>query len=388
MALESSRDIAFRIAAELQAAGHLAYWVGGCVRDRQLGREPKDYDIATSALPDQVLALIPGTQMVGASFGVALAPGNVEIATFRSESAYTDGRRPDQVIYETDPALDAARRDFTINALYFDPVRNQLHDFTGGLSDLKEGILRAIGDPSARFEEDHLRLLRAIRFAVRFRYTIEQNTFDAIRSQAPNISRIAGERLHEEMRLILTGSNLDLAWQLLNSTGLLNQLLPERKAGERLQELQTPASLPLAWAALLEGMPDTRSIYGRFRFSREEAEQCQDLLDCEREFLEIANLPIAELKRFVRKRNFSDHLALYRAKHDKEFPALPAWTQKQLWPEPLLNGDDLLALGLAPGPQFRDILTALETAQLEDRIHTRDQALALAQSSCHIHREG
>lgn len=384
MTLESPRNLALHIVRNLTAAGYVAYWVGGCVRDQLLGLAPKDYDVATAAPPEVVLRLFAGATLVGASFGVVLVPGGVEVATFRSEMNYTDGRRPEHVSYETDPALDAARRDFTINALYYDPLTDKVIDFTGGQVDLAAGLIRAIGNPRERFAEDHLRLLRAVRFAARFRYTIEPATLDALREMAPLIRRIAGERLHDEMRRIFTGPNLDLAWTFLNTTGLWQQLVPDAPDGERLARLQGPVSAALGWAALLRQIEEPRKVFQAFRFSREEAEQCEDLLQCESWFHRASQLTTAELKRFIRRTNFSEHLDLHRATHG-ETPAYQhlrelqqQWSADQLFPAPLLNGEDLIALGLSPGPRFRQILNELEDAQLEDRIQTREEAVRLA----------
>lgn len=383
MATESSRAIALRHVERLQAARHLAYWVGGCVRDMLLGHEPKDIDIATSAPPDVVLDLLPGSTLVGASFGVVLAPGRVEIATFRSESSYHDGRRPSEVRYETDPALDAARRDFTINAIYFDPVSQDIHDFTGGQQDLKTGIIRAIGNAQERFNEDHLRLLRAVRFAARFGYTIEPTTFEAIRELAPKLTRIAGERIHDEMRRILTGPNLDQVWQLLDTTGLFKQLVPEARSA-RLARLQAPINLALGWAALLEGVADPSRIFRTCNFSNEERQACRRLLESESRFAHLDQLRIAALKRFLRLDDFDDHLRLHIATHGGTKAAeqirrwQQQWSHEDLHPQPLLDGNDLLTLGIPAGPAYRDILHRIEDAQLEGTITTRDQAVALA----------
>lgn len=377
MPLESSRQIALQIVRDLTNAGHRAYWVGGCVRDQLLGLTPKDYDVATDAHPDTVLRLFEGSSLVGASFGVVLAPGGVEVATFRSEGQYRDGRRPDVVRYETDPARDAARRDFTMNAIYYDPLADRVLDFTGGRQDLESGVVRAIGEPRERFSEDHLRLLRAVRFAARFRYTIDATTFEAMRELAPLIRRVAGERLHDEMRRILTGPNLDCAWRYLKESSLFAEMVPEAMAGDRITRLEGAVSVALGWAALLEGVTDPRDIYHRFRFSSEEAEQCSDLLECESRFDRIETMTVAEQKRFARKANFNEHLQLRRATRG-ELNWTQQWSHAELWPAPLLNGQDLIAMGLEPGPQFKEILTRIENAQLEGRALSRADAERLA----------
>jgi tRNA nucleotidyltransferase/poly(A) polymerase len=384
MALESQREMAYQVVLTLQHANHLAYWVGGCVRDQRMGLEPKDFDVATSAHPQQVLALFPGAQLVGASFGVVLLEGGIEIATFRSESQYTDGRRPSQVQYETNPALDASRRDFTINAMFFDPIRNQLYDFVGGEADLEAGLIRAIGNPIDRFAEDHLRLLRAIRFAARFGFQIEPLTFAAIETQAASLQRISGERIHDEMRHILTGPNLQQAEALLRQSRLLEQIIPYPCLGQRLARLQPPVSLSLAWAALLEKVENPREVYRRFRFSDQEATLCQDLLENEASIEALPSATLPTLKRFLRKPNIEDHLALHRATFGETAASeflegqLTRWSTQDLWPTPLLDGKDLIALDLAPGPRFREILNRIEDAQLSGEISTREQAIELA----------
>lgn len=396
MPLESSRDLALRIVRELAGAGYVAYWVGGCVRDQLLGLIPKDYDVATSAVPEVVLGLFRGSTLVGASFGVVLVPGGVEVATFRSEMNYEDGRRPEQVLFETEASRDALRRDFTINALYYDPLRDEVIDFVGGQADLQAGVIRAIGDARERFAEDHLRLLRAVRFSSRFRYEIEAGTFEALREMAPKIRRIAEERIHDEMRRVLTGPNLELAWRYLSSSGLWEALVPEAPRGERLAKLGGGISVGLGWAALLDGVADPREIFRRFRFSREEAYSCQDLLESERCFAELDEMSVAELKRFLRKLNLEEHFALHRATYGESSSLKSVmemqrrWTSEELWPEPLLDGRDLIELGLVPGPEFGSLLRGLEDAQLEGRVQTREAAveLVLSQSGRDVHSEG
>ncbi len=369
--------------ARLAAAGHLAYWVGGCVRDFLLGREPKDFDIATAAQPQEVLALFPGSEMVGAHFGVALLPNGIEVATFRSEASYFDGRHPGEVRFETDPRLDAARRDFTINALYYDPLHEQVHDFVGGRADLSAGIIRAIGNPSARFAEDHLRLLRAVRFAARFHYAIEPDTLAAMRAAAPLLPRISGERILAEMNRMLSGPNLPIVWRYLDEAGLWRSLAPDSPAGGRLARLRSPVSTALGWAALLEAHPRPHLVYHLCRFSASLRAHCAELLAQEPSLANAPNLSTPGLKRLLRQPTFPEHLELHRATHG-ESPAWQylvdaerRWQPAELWPPPLLTGVDLITLGLKPGPLFRNILEQLEDAQLEQRISTREEALAL-----------
>ncbi len=384
MELEADRELATRIVERLQGAGYTAYWVGGCVRDQLMGRKPKDFDVATSAKPEVVLGLFPGAQLVGASFGVVLHGGGIEIATFRSEGNYRDGRRPEEIRYETEAALDATRRDFTINAIFYDPVSNETIDFVGGKSDLEAGVVRAIGDPHVRFGEDHLRLLRAVRFAARFRFALEAKTFAAMTEMASLIVKIAGERLHDEMRRILTGPNLDLAWKHLSESGLMRAMVPEAKAGFRLTSLSGAVSVSLGWAALLEGVEDANPVYRRFRFSEEEKHACADLLANEDRFRTLSQMSLSHLKRFLRRANINDHLELHRATHGEtsayRFASemVASLGPEILFPAPLIDGRDLIALGLEPGPRFSQILKQVEDAQLEGRIQSKEEALRLA----------
>ncbi len=372
------------IVQQLVAAGHSAFWVGGCVRDFLLGLVPKDYDVATSAHPEQVLALFPGSELVGAHFGVVLLPGGMEVATYRSEKNYEDGRHPGDVRFEKDPELDAARRDFTINALYYDPLREEVYDFTGGRKDLEQGIIRAIGDPPLRFREDHLRLLRAIRFAARFGYTIEPQTLEAMNQSAASIRRIAAERIHDEMRLILRGPNLDLVWQYLEKTTLWRQLVPQAPAGGRLARLRPPSSTALGWAALLEGHPSPQTVFEDYRFSQEERTHCRQLLETEPLLGSASGLPLPQLKRLVRGPLFREQMELHRATYGESpvwlylLDRSSAWSHEELWPSPLLDGRDLIAQGLTPGPSFSTILERIENAQLAGEISTREEALKLA----------
>lgn len=369
--------------ARLAAAGHLAYWVGGCVRDLLLGREPKDFDIATAAQPQEVLALFPGSELVGAHFGVVLLPNGIEVATFRSEAGYVDGRRPGEVRFETSPRLDAARRDFTINALYYDPLQERVHDFVGGRADLSAGIIRAIGNPSARFAEDHLRLLRAVRFAARFQYTIEPGTLAAMRAAAPLLPRISGERILAEMNRMLSGPNLPIVWLYLDEAGLWRSLAPDSPAGGRLARLRSPVSTALGWAALLEAHPRPQLVYQLCRFPASLRAHCAELLAQEPALANATNLSTPALKRLLRQPTFPEHLELHRATYGESpawqylLEAERRWQSAELWPPPLLTGADLIALGLKPGPLFGNILEQLEDAQLEQRISTREEALAL-----------
>jgi poly(A) polymerase len=236
------KEFAERIVRSLRDAGHQAYLVGGCVRDLVLGVEPTDYDVATDATPDEVMRIFPETYAVGAQFGVVLVPlrddanRTVEVATFRSDIGYSDGRHPDQVCFSQSAREDVERRDFTINGLLLDPVKNEVLDFVGGRKDLDAGIIRAIGDPALRFSEDKLRMLRAVRFAARFGYTIEPPTFAAIQKLAVGISQVSRERVRDELTKMLTEGRARQAFMLLDQTGLLREVLPEISAMKGVQQ--------------------------------------------------------------------------------------------------------------------------------------------------------
>ncbi|MBV9039049.1 MAG: CCA tRNA nucleotidyltransferase [Acidobacteriaceae bacterium] len=428
-------ELAIEIIRILWQRRFKAFLVGGCVRDRLLGVVPKDYDVSTDAGPSQLLELFPGAQTVGAHFGVVLVRRDndiqVEVSTFRSEGIYTDGRRPDEVYFESDPALDAQRRDFTINGLFEDPITRQVYDYVGGKADLQAGVIRAIGNPEQRFAEDHLRMLRAVRFAARLRFQIEDNTLRAIRKLAPQICRISAERIREELTRILTEGGARYGFELLDETGLLSCLLPEVKAFQgvqqppqyhpegdvwthvlmMLEQLRQP-SRTLAWAVLLHdvGKPPTFRVADRIRFdghaevgaimakkrlsqlkaSNEEIEQVTSLVANHMRFKDVQQMRVSTLKRFLRLPHFDEHLELHRLdcmasngyteayRFVKE--QLNQLQEDELRPPRLLTGDDLIKTGYRPGPQFGPALEAVETAQLEGEIRTRAEALKLAQS--------
>lgn len=434
MVSSSGRTLAASITATLRSHGHKAWLVGGCVRDELLGLKPKDYDVATSAAPQQILDYYPKAELIGAHFGVVLVrePGSqVEVATFRSEHGYRDGRHPDHVTFETDPRQDALRRDFTINALYRDPFTGEVLDFAGGQDDLKAGIIRAIGNPAARFEEDHLRLIRAIRFAARFDYTIEPATLTAIQTCAHNITAVSMERVRDELLRILTEGHARRGFELLDTSGLLVHLLPEIKAFQGVQqppqfhpegdvwthvllmlEQLGPATPTLALGVLLHdvGKPRTFRIAERIRFdghaevgermtkgilhrlrcSSEHIERAASLVANHMRFKDAQRMKQSTLKRFLRTPHFEEHLELHRLDcmssnrnlENYEFVSqvLAQTPPEELKPARLITGDDLIALGLNPGPEFSRILTAVEDAQLEGSIGTREEALALARS--------
>ena len=444
------KDFATQIVRTLQQAGHQAYLVGGCVRDLLLGREPTDYDVATDATPDQVMRMFPCSYGVGAKFGVVLVSEGeggaaqtgtgdeannstvVEVATFRSDMGYSDGRHPDQVRYTKDPKEDVQRRDFTINGLLLEPLKNEVLDFVGGQADIKASIIRTIGEPEHRFREDKLRMLRAVRFAARLGYTIHPATFDAIKRLAPEINQVSHERIREELSKMLTEGHSRVAFELLQETGLLQQVLPEVAAMRGVQQppqfhpegdvwihtllllenLPQPCPKTLAWAALLHdvGKPPTfrvapdrirfdghvdvgvkmaEQIFRRLRFSNHEAEQISALIANHMRFADVQRMKESTLKRFLRLPHFEQHLELHRldcisahgdlSLYDFTREKLTSMPEEQIRPAPLITGNDLISAGYKPGPSFKEILSALEDAQLEGRLHTKEDALEFAQ---------
>jgi poly(A) polymerase len=422
-ASNSARDDALQIVHTLRGAGHIAYFAGGCVRDQLLGLQPKDYDVATDAPPDRVRELFRKTQHVGAAFGVTLVRqgrSTTEVATFRTDVNYTDGRRPDSVRFTT-PQEDAQRRDFTINGLFFDPIENNVIDYVGGQNDLRTKTLRAIGEPDTRFKEDHLRLLRAIRFAARFDLTIEPNTTAAIRAHAEHLKRISPERIAEELRLMLTPPTRIAAWRALWDFCLIHVIfrtLPERPqtplpveryASPLFPQLAPgePVSFGLALAALTldfraAGHADhaillllfDREVGGSVQACRTTLKISNDESDLMQECLALAPLllpdppTVACMKRFLAKPSSSEARRMLAAIAGADSINRPRiqWLAKQfaalelgdVAPPPLITGDDLTAAGLAPGPVFKRVLDQVYDAQLEDRVTTKEAALAMA----------
>jgi tRNA nucleotidyltransferase/poly(A) polymerase len=437
-----SRTEAIEIAAELRSRGFQAWLVGGCVRDLVLGREPKDYDIATEARPEQLLRLFPKAQLVGAQFGVVLVDG-VEIATFRSDHAYADGRHPEGVTFETDPKQDVLRRDFTINALLLDPsalnssstpssLSPQVLDYVGGLSDLRAGIIRAIGDPEQRFEEDHLRMLRAVRFAARFGFDIDPATMAAILKLHAHILRVSPERIREELVRILTEGGARRGFEILDASGLLRDILPEIAAMKGVEQppefhpegdvwthtlimlegLQSP-SPALALGVLLHdvGKPGTfriagrirfdghvelgeriaRDILNRLRFSNAEIDQVIALIANHMRFSHVHQMRESTLKRMLRLDRFDEHLELHRLDCSSSHGHLENYefaktkfeqsAPEELRPVRLVTGDDLIAAGYPPGPDFSRMLELTEDAQLEARIHNKEEGLDLVRAT-------
>lgn len=433
MTAASSEQLAKQIIQILHDHEHQAFLVGGCVRDRLLHLAPKDYDVSTDATPDQLCTYFPRAETVGAHFGVVLVNGekgqHVEVATFRSEGVYTDGRRPDQVHFEKDPALDAKRRDFTINGLMEDPLSGEVLDYVQGQSDLRNGVVRAIGDPLRRFEEDHLRMLRAVRFAARLRFVIDPDTLYAIQTLAPRIKSISAERIRDELVRIMTEGGARRGLELLDETRLLQYVLPEVKAYQgvaqppefhpegdvwkhvllMLGNLKKP-STTLAFGVLFHdiGKPPTfriadrirfdghaevgaamaRNVLTRLKFPHNESDQITSLVANHMKFKDVRQMRTSTLKRFLRLPDFEEHLELHRLDCLASNGRTDAYnfvrekrdefSHEELRPVRLLTGRDLIAAGYKPGPPFAHVLEQVETAQLEGEIHTRQEAVDLA----------
>ncbi len=436
----NAKDLALRICRTLSANGHQAYLVGGCVRDLELGRTPADYDVATDAPPDRVEKLFPGSITVGAKFGVILAVedgAQVEVATFRSDVGYSDGRHPDHVVYSRTPEEDVRRRDFTINGLLLDPQSGKVLDFVGGRDDLKAGLVRAIGEPERRFAEDKLRLVRAVRFAARFGYRIEAQTFAAIRKLAPLVRQVSAERLREELTRLLTEGAARRAFEILNEAGLLGPLLPDiaRMKGVQqppefhpegdvwihtllmLEQLPAGCSPTLAWGVLLHdvGKPPTfrppsgpgdrirfdghvevgavmaKAICRELRFSNDDIAQIESLVANHLRFKDVAQMRTSTLKRFVRLPRFEEHLELHRLDCLSSHRHLDAYEfvqrflaetpPEEVRPARLVTGEDLKEMGFLPGPRFKEILQAVEDVQLDGKLVGREEALAFVRGS-------
>jgi tRNA nucleotidyltransferase/poly(A) polymerase len=381
-------DYARFISQRLREAGYQAYLVGGCVRDLLLGRRPKDYDVATDASPEGVLELFPAAGLVGAHFGVVLVrdgDSQIEVATFRSDAGYSDGRRPDAVAFVHDPRQDAARRDFTINALFLDAATNEVLDYVGGRADLAAGLIRAIGNAEERFQEDHLRLLRAVRFAARLGFRIEEATLAAIRKLAPLVQLVAAERVREEMNQILREGAGGV--ELLFETGLMANVLPDvildpERPLARLRRARPGELSPvLAWAALLFDVDRdaVALLLKRLRFSCTDADEVMSLLKNTSRLLEIDTMRIAEKKRLMRDPLFAGYLTMRRLCGEPALD-LPLYTDQDLHPAKLLSGLDLLELGYPQGPLYSSILAALEDAQLEGKLRDREEAIRWVQN--------
>jgi len=386
-------DSAMQIIKELRAHGHEAYFVGGCVRDMVMKIEPADYDIATSARPEDIIRIFPRTESIGAQFGVVLVIHRghpFEVATFRSDEAYVDGRRPTGVVF-TDATQDVLRRDFTINGLLYDPLTERVIDYVNGQADIEAKIVRAIGDPHARFEEDKLRILRAVRFGARLGYTIEPATWDAVRAMAPKIHQVSRERIREELCRILTEGRAAHGLRMLEESGLRAEILPELEVnshiGQSVGQLRKNAHPDFALAVLLHHLTlhDVQTIVERLKFSRAEMHHIVALVENQPRFSEVRQMSVSSLKRFFRLERFEDHLELARI-HAVVAGVLPLdatfahrkrneWSDDEIWPQPLVSGNDLITMGFSPGPRFKEILTRVEDEQLEGRLSTPEQAM-------------
>jgi poly(A) polymerase len=431
--MDAKRQEATEVLLELRKAGFQAYFVGGCVRDLLMGHAPKDYDIATDAVPEQVQKIFSPSLMVGAQFGVVIVPreaGPVEVATFRNDGSYQDGRHPTGVSYARTPQEDVQRRDFTINGLLFDPLDERVLDYVGGERDIRERRIRAIGQPALRFQEDHLRMLRAVRFAARFRFSLDAAVLSAIRASAESIQDVSRERVRDELLKILTESSPRRGFELLDETGLLAFILPEVRAMQgvaqppqfhpegdvwthtlmMLEGLQSP-TVTLALGVLLHdvGKPPTFTVRERIRFDhhvevgakmaeeicrrlRLPAQQTDRVVALVQNHLRFKDFPQMRRStqlRFLRMEGFDEHLELHRldclashrnlSNYELAKQLLQETPTEAIKPQPLLRGDDLIAAGYIPGPRFKEILRAVEDAQLEGALHSRDEAMRLVQ---------
>ncbi|MFQ5730421.1 MAG: CCA tRNA nucleotidyltransferase [Planctomycetaceae bacterium] len=423
MTADPKRQFAVDVVRKLHDAGFRALWAGGCVRDFLLGIGPKDYDVATDAVPKQVREIFGkrNTHAVGASFGVILVigpkdAGKVEVATFRTDGSYRDGRRPDSVEFST-PEEDARRRDFTINGMFYDPLAQQVFDFVGGEADLSAGVIRAIGDPHDRVREDKLRMLRAVRFAATLDFELDPATADAVREMAAEIHVVSVERITQELKRMLVDRHRMRAMTLCRDVGLLHEFLPElapvlgdAPAAEAspewdvtlhtLQLLQDPA-FELAAAALLRAVASSQGtgdeavaitageICRRLKTSNEERDHVEWLLAHRHALDDAPQLSLCRLKRLMAHPLFGDLLSLMRAERiARNVDLAPVvfceeylrnTPREEIHPPDLLTGDDLIALGFTPGPQFKDWLTVVRDAQLNGDIATRDEAVAVVQ---------
>ncbi len=478
--LPDAKQYATELVRTLRERGHRAYFAGGCVRDLLLGREPADYDVATDATPQQVMGIFPRTLAVGEQFGVVLVPispspqtltgegtlddgatgalarpnehehrsNAIEVATFRSDVGYSDGRHPDEVRFTSDPREDVQRRDFTINGMLLDPLAldpltldsttlaatsldkapNPILDFVGGRADLKAGIVRAIGEPERRFSEDKLRMLRGVRFAARFGYQIDPATFSAMTHLAPQIHQVSRERVRGELTQMLTEGRAQRAFQLLDESGLLREVLPEISAMKGVEQppqyhpegdvfvhtllllAKLPGGLvkdarlgsaaarcgqaadvsgcarshPLRWARRNRS-EDGGRICRRLRFSNDETDQILALVDNHMRFGDVLRMKESTLKKFLRLPAFDEHLELHRIDCLSSHGLLDAYNYaseqlrstpaEAMRPAPLITGDDLIAAGYQPGPRFKEILSAVEDAQLEGRLASSEAAM-------------
>src|SRR5262245_25901780 len=391
-------DSAVEIVQKLRQHGHAAYLVGGLLREMVLGIEPSDYDIATSAHPEQVASIFPRTEAIGAQFGVVLVIHRghpFEVATFRSDDAYVDGRRPTAVSF-TNAQQDVLRRDFTINGLLYDPTTKEIIDYVSGKQDIQDRLIRAIGDPYKRFEEDKLRVLRAVRFGARLGYTIAPDTWAAVCKMAPLIHQVSSERIREELVRILTEGEAARGVRMLEEAGLRHEILPEVHWSEQLDRalrlLHRGASPDFATAVLLHETPpaDALRIVERLKFSRAEMQHTVSLVENLPKFATVDQMSTSALKRFFRLSRFVDLLELARIHaiatdedlrhYQYASEKYQGWTRADIAPALVISGQDLIELGYAPGPRFKTILAQVEDEQLEGRIVSREEALDFVRS--------
>jgi tRNA nucleotidyltransferase/poly(A) polymerase len=400
---DQQRQFAFKVVRRLREAGFEAYWAGGCVRDEVLGRRPKDYDVATNATPPQIRDLFGKTRTLplGAAFGVitVVGPrpaGQIEVATFRQDSAYSDGRHPDSVTFSS-AREDAQRRDFTINGMFFDPLAGEVIDYVGGQDDLRQGRIRAIGSPRQRFAEDKLRMLRAVRFAAVFGFTIDAETSSAIREMATQITVVSPERIAMEMRRVLTEPGRVLGVRLLVELGLAVAVLPEivphndqaRVRFERdldlLGRLPDPM-FPLALAALLteHGPTAVEGVGLRWKLSHKETDEAAWLVEYHDALTGASAAPWSKIQPLLANEWATALVALHEVSSPTGVEDSAwcrerlAWPRDRLDPPPPVTGDDLRAHGLRPGPAFKHILQAIRDAQLDGDIRTKEESVALA----------
>lgn len=431
--------VAKEIVSTLRNKGYEAYCVGGCARDMVMGQAPWEYDITTSATPEQVAEIFSHTVPIGASFGVMLVIKDeytFEVATFRKDESYSDGRHPDSVTYSDDVEEDVLRRDFTINGMLYDPVKEEVIDHTGGLDDIEAGVIKAIGEPVKRFTEDKLRMMRAVRFSSRYGFKIEEKTYEAILELAPEIIQVSQERIRDELVKIISQENPGAGLMLLSQTGLLNMILPEV---EKMRGVEQPpefhpegdvfihtclvldklyentggeVSPELALGALLHdvGKPPTYSVSDRIRFnahdrvgaemsksickrlklSNKQADTIYELIREHLKFKDVFKMRKSTLKRFIGMEDFDLHLELHladcqashglRDAYDFVMEKLDEFGEEEIKPKPLIGGQELIEMGYKPGPLFSEILNAVEEAQLEGEIASQEEALELVSS--------
>ena len=420
----------------LQNNNHIAYFAGGCVRDMLLKEVPKDIDIATSATPETVLKLFPHCHQIGAAFGiinVVIENESFEVATFREEDGYTDGRHPAKINYTTSPKLDAARRDFTINAMFYDPINDKILDYHNGEEDLNNHLLKAVGKADKRLSEDFLRILRAIRFAIRFDLTINNDVKNAIIKNLKGLKKLSAERIRDELNKIFIGKNPHKAFAILEELGIFKIIIPELSALKGVEqsakyhpegdvfthtmlmlEHMTYPNIELAWSILLHdiGKPTTYALdedgiphfyahekFGQeiaerilfqLKFSKKEIKNISSAVRNHMKFAHVDKMKKAKLKRFMAEDNFSLQLELHRidciSSHSimnnyiflldelitlKNTPSLPP---------PLLNGKDIINLGISPGPFIGSLLKKVQDAQLEGIINSKNEAIEMVQS--------